>query len=413
MTTSVSTEATPSYERLAITDAERRARIERVRAELDARGLSGLVLFHSDRINYLSGFSHVSTERPMALVVPMQGDLGILIPFLEQEHVQKSRLIGHVKVYPEYPTGNSGKHPMRHLAELLRDLGLGGKRVGMDQDGYGDINGYIGPALTDAFPDATFQRASDIVDTMRQVKSPAEIALIRESCKWGNLAHKLLQKYMRVGATEIEVSLRATLDATVMMLDTLGPTYGSGGRGVRNPPCSASFIAGANSALPHGLRRESGLAPGDCIVTGASANVGGYRSELERTMIMGEPSQEFVDYFDKMLAIQEVGFRALQPGRTCAKAQAEIMRAEADYGVAHLTRHHTGHGIGLEGHEQPFIDLGDETVLKPGMVFSVEPGIYVPGLGGFRHSDTILITETGAELLTYYPRDLASLIVPV
>jgi Xaa-Pro aminopeptidase len=195
------------------------------------------------------------------------------------------------------------------------------------------------------------------------------------------------------------------------MLDTLGATYASPGRGIRNPPVSASFIAGANTALPHGMRREQGLAPGDAIITGASADVGGYHSELERTMIVGEPTREFADYFEAMLAIQQAAFLALRPGRTCADVEADVRSTVAQLGLAHLTRHHTGHGMGLEGHESPFLDLGDQTVVQPGMVFSIEPGLYVPGVAGFRHSDTALVTDDGIELATYYPRDLASLIV--
>jgi Xaa-Pro aminopeptidase len=112
-----------------------------------------------------------------------------------------------------------------------------------------------------------------------------------------------------------------------------------------------------------------------------------------------------------MLSIQEAGFRAIRPGRTCGDVETDVQSEIARLGFSHLTRHHTGHGIGLEGHERPFLDLGDQTVLEPGMVFSIEPGLYVPGLAGFRHSDTAIVTEDGVELATFYPRDLASLIV--
>jgi Xaa-Pro aminopeptidase len=197
------------------------------------------------------------------------------------------------------------------------------------------------------------------------------------------------------------------------MLDTLGPTYIGSGRGVQSSPASAMCIAGTNTSMPHGMRREGGLRPGDVIITGAGALVGGYHSELERTMIVGEPSAEFRAYFEAMTHIQEVAFAALRPGRTCADAERDISGAIAAMGYADLQRHHTGHGIGLEGHEQPFIDMGDETELRPGMVLSVEPGLYVPGFAGFRHSDTVVITDKGCDALTFYPRDLDNLIVPI
>src|SRR5262249_57825720 len=114
----------------------------------------------------------------------------------------------------------------------------------------------------------------------------------REGWGGGNRAQRRPQKHMKTGKTEIEISLRATTEAIPAMLDPLGSTYASPGRGIRNPPVFASFIAGANTALPHGMRREQGLKLGDAIITGAAANVGGYRSELERTMIVGEPNTD-------------------------------------------------------------------------------------------------------------------------
>lgn len=395
-----------------VPESELRGRLTTIQTQLNERGLDAVVLFNSPRIEYLSGFTHVSTERPMALVVPLDGECGALIPQLEQEHVHKSALIEHVQVYPEYPAGDSGRHPMEHLADLIVDrMRLDAHRIAADRDGYADINGYVGPKLS-AVLDADVTEAPEIVDRPRQIKSALEVELIRHSCVWANYAHRLLQDYMEVGRTEIETSLMATTEATRAMLKTLGRAYASHGRGVRNVPVSASFIAGANTSLPHGLRSEAGLMPGDAIITGASANVGGYKSELERTMVVGEPSMEFRKYFDAMISIQDAAFEAFRPGRTCAEVEAAVVRAVESAGMKEFQRHHTGHGIGLEGHEQPFCDLGDDTEVRPGMIFSVEPGLYVPGVAGFRHSDTILITDTGCELLTFYPRDLESLIVP-
>jgi Xaa-Pro dipeptidase len=113
------------------------------------------------------------------------------------------------------------------------------------------------------------------------------------------------------------------------------------------------------------------------------------------------------------MQLQQAGFDALRPGRTLAEAETDVSNTFVALGVAEMQRHHTGHGIGLEGHEAPFIDKGDETVIQEGMVFSVEPGLYVPGLAGFRHSDTVVIRSFGAERITYYPRDLESMIVSV
>jgi len=391
------------------------ARVAQVRRQLEARRLDALVLFHPIRMAYVSGFFHLSTERPMAIVVPLAGDgLGALVPQLEQEHIAKAPGVSRVKVYPEYPSGGT-KHPLRHLADLLAEMGLDGigRRLGVDSDGYLDINGYDGPLLSEVVGEGVETvRARDIVDTLRAVKSPAELAFITESCVWGNLAHRLMQEALRLGRTEMEISMEASVAASRAMVAALGPGY--------QPltmhwgtPALVMFHAGANTALPHGLSNAVGLRRGDILVTGAVADVGGYNSELERTMILGEPTPEFERRFNQMLQLQQAGFDALRPGRTLAEAETEVCRVFQELGVAEMQRHHTGHSIGLEGHEAPFIDKGDDTLIEPNMVFTVEPGLYVPGLGGFRHSDTVVVRPDGVERLTYYPRDLTSMVVAV
>ncbi len=229
----------------------------------------------------------------------------------------------------------------------------------------------------------------------------------------GPLAHRLMQEKIELGRNPMDISYEASVEATRMMIAALGPGYQPLTM-VWGMPVVAMFHAGANTAMPHGLSTAAGVRRGDVLVTGAGADVGGYNSELERTMIVGEPSPEFVKYFDLMLQLQQAGFDALRPGRTFAEAEADVCRAFKELGVAELQRHHTGHGIGLEGHEWPFIDKGStDVVIEENMVLSVEPGLYVPGLAGFRHSDTVVIRKGGAERLTYYPRDLDSLIVRV
>ena len=399
----------------SIAQPEYDARVARVRGELEARRLDALVLFHPIRMAYLSGFYHLSTERPMAIVVPLETDagLGALIPQLEQDHIAKAPGVTRPKIYPEYPSGGT-KHPLLHLADLLADLGLAkpGTRVGYDSDGYLDVNGYDGPLLSEVVGDGVEAvRARDIVDKLRYVKSEAELAFIKESCVWGNLAHRLMHERFAPGRTEIEISLEASVAASKTMLAALGPAYQPLTLAWGGMPAQATFHAGANTALPHGLSGATGLRRGDVLVTYAGADVGGYNSELERTMILGEPTPEFARHFDLMLQLQQTAFDALRPGRTLAAAETDVADAFAALGVTAMQRHHTGHGLGLEGHEAPFIDKGDETVIAENMVLSVEPGLYVPGLAGFRHSDTVVIRAGGCERLTVYPRDLANLTV--
>jgi len=389
-------------------------RVRRVQATLSDRGLDGIVLFHPIRMAYLSGFYHLSTERPMAIVVSTTQDgLGALVPWLEQEHIAKATGVTNVRVYPEYPSGGT-KHPLLHLVDLLEELHLTkpGTRLGFDSNGYLDINGYDGPTLADALgPDVTTIPARDLVDRMRQVKSPAELRLIEMSSLWGNFAHRVMRDRVVRGRNARDISNEASTEASRAMVAALGPTYAPLTAPYGVTPAVVTFTAGANTAFPHGLGNAAGLRRGDVLATYAGADVGGYQSELERTMIIGEPDDTFITHFTNMLQLQQAAFATLKVGRTLAEAESEVSTLYQDMGLGDLQRHHSGHGIGLEGHESPFIDKGDETVIQKGMVFSVEPGLYVPGLAGFRHSDTVVVTATGITRLTIYPRDLESMTI--
>ncbi len=128
-------------------------------------------------------------------------------------------------------------------------------------------------------------------------------------------------------------------------------------------------------------------------------------------MFLGEPTPEQERMFAHMVALQDVAFAAIRPGRPCSEVDGAVRAYFDEHDLGSHWRHHTGHAIGLRYHEGPFLDSGDHAEIRPGMVFTVEPGLYSPELGGFRHSDTVLVTDDGTEILTYYPRDLASLII--
>jgi Xaa-Pro aminopeptidase len=390
-----------------IHQAEYEERTQRLAERARERGLSGIVLFDPAYVLYYVGFAFVPTERPMAFALNADGQGGMLVPRLEREHAQANALVSEVADYPEYP---SETHPMESLRELLERLGIGGS-FGADQDGYPWVLGYRGPTLTELVG-MTPEKVTAFVEEEMAIKSPAEIELIRESAKWGNLAHVLLQRYTRPGVTETEVSQRASNEATLAMLDAIGPIY----RG-QNPffdGASAGYRGqiGRNAAIPHALAANITFQTGDVLVTGASAPVWGYLSELERTMVIGEPTSEQRAMFDHMVALQDTAFEAIRPGRKCSDVDRAVRAYYDEHNLWDYWKHHVGHAIGLRYHEGPFLDIGDDTEIKPGMVFTVEPGLYAAGLGGFRHSDTVAVTGDGIEFLTYYPRDLESLTLP-
>jgi len=392
---------------IQITRDEYQERAYALLTYLKGENLTGVVIFDNYYILYYTGFAFVPTERPMAFLMNNKGDKILFVPRLELEHAQANAHVDKVDYYPEYPYQ---PHPMESLKRSMEDLGITGD-FGADQDGYPWILGYRGPTLSEMTGFKPHKITGFIEDQMA-VKSPAEIVLIKESVKWGHLAHMLLQRYTRVGASETQVSLRASQEATLMMLDTIGPIYRAQSPFESGASAGYRGQIGRNAAIPHSLANNITFKMGDVLVTGAGAPVWGYNSELERTMIIGPATDQQKRMFDHMLALQDTAFEALKPGAHCSDVDRKVRAYYEEHDLMRYWKHHMGHAIGLRYHEGPFLDLGDNTMLKPGMVFTIEPGLYVPELGGFRHSDTVVITENGIEILTYYPRDLESLTIP-
>lgn len=393
--------------RLFISRQEHLRRRAAALAEAARRGCDGLVLFGPTPIFYLTGFAFIATERPTALAVT-PSEAVLFVPRLEEEHAAEHAAVDRVVSYPEYPTE---RHPMLRLAELLTALGAARMRLAVDGDGYPGIMGYRGPRLSEVLPGAAVTLARDLIEDMMMVKSEEELALIRESCRWGHLAHRFLQDYTAPGEIESEVGQRASADATRAMVRALGPAYRP--LSWTSPGARAGFRGqvGRASAIAHAMTNNLRIQRGDVLVTGAAAAVGGYTSELERTMIVAPVGAEHRRFFDLMVGAQDAAFDAIRPGRPCSEVDRAVRAFFERHDLLPYWRHHVGHALGVGIHEAPFLDVGDPTEMRPGMVFSVEPGIYVHGFAGFRHSDTIVVTETGFEMLTSYPRDLASLTI--
>jgi Xaa-Pro dipeptidase len=392
---------------IAITPGEHRARCDALLERLRADGLGGAILFDPYYVLYYAGFAFAPTERPVALAMNAEGERALVVPRLELEHARAKSTIDRVEHYSEYPGEPRAETA---ITSALQALGMSGK-IGADQDGYPWILGYRGPTLTE-LAGATVVRVVEQIEEQMAVKSEAEVQLIRESVRWGNLAHRLLQRYTRVGVTETEVSQRASDEATFALLDAIGPIYRAQSFFFSGAHAGYRGQIGRNSAIPHALAGNIVFESGDVLVTGASAPVWGYLSELERTMVVGEPSADQERMFSHMKTVQEVAFDAIRPGALCSDVDKAVRGYFEENDLMAQWRHHTGHAIGLRYHEGPFLDSGDHTEIRPGMVFTVEPGLYAPELGGFRHSDTVLVTGDGIEILTYYPRDLESLIIP-
>ncbi len=383
-------------------------RRERLLEHVSRAGLSGYVLFDAAYIQYFTGFWFLSNERPVIYAESVGGDSAVFVPEFEVERTRAETGLARIESYPEYP---GTEHPMSIFARVLSDLGLRDE-IGADQDGYPGILGYKGPTLGDS-TGALVAPLGDLIEGMMARKSESEIALIRESGRWCAYAHRLLQEYSRPGATEAEASLRAGHETTLAMLEALGERYGGGLSSSSGASAGYRGQIGLRSSWAHAVAHNIEFREGDVLVTETSAPIWGYNAELERAMIIGSPTDEMRRLFEHTVSAQRVAFDVIQPGVTCADVDLAVLGYFERNDLLPYWRQHTGHAIGLRNHEAPFLDVGDHTTLEPGMVFTVEPGLYDPAVGGFRHSDTVVVTEGGMDILTSYPSDIESLTLAV
>ena len=398
---------------LQISDKEYARRLAQIREEMSTRGLDALYLTSSVRVFYATGYHYYAT-RPQGCLIPLDGEVTNFIPVMEKQRLsERWPQFTDIVTYFEYPVKNKPHEVIDILAQLFKDRGLDDKRIGIDGPPLITMPDFRPPSLSGKLPRMELIPAGDVIDDMMIVKSREEIGLIEEAAKWCNLAHGILHDYIEPGASELEVSSRASYEATALMLKALGPEYETYDAGTITP-ARAMFHAGRRSAYPHAYNWNRSLRVGDVIATNASARIGGYKNHIERSMILGEPTERQRRYFDLMLKAQDAAFESIKPYAKASKVHKAVRKVIRDegYDPDALLLHRSGRGLGLSGYEPPTLIDGDDTVLRPGMVFHVEPGIYLPEYS-FRHCDTIVVTDEGCRDLDCYPRDLESLIISI
>lgn len=388
--------------------SEVKSRRSRAFKQVREKSPHALLFFTSSAIFYMLGGWMSATERPVCCIVKDDGSCYMMVPKLEEEYCATvGKGVNGIFSYDEYP----GKHhPMELLGDILHSLGLHNKTLVADRNGYPAIMGYRGPKLSEVCLDAQIIVEPFLVEDLQMIKSPFDVAVMRETAKWGTFAHTLLRNYTKAGMCEFDVTDRVRQEATKAMLQELGSSFNT--RGPVEAHARAIFRGqiGKLSYWPHVTANNAQIQRGDNLVTGASGFILGLRTEMERTLFVGEPSPVQQLYYSHVLALQEIGIRAIRPGKTCAQVDQEILLYYKENGLLDNWRHHTGHCIGYTGHERPFLDAHDETLIQPGMVFTCEPGLYVKDVGGFRVSDSILVTDDGVDVLTYFPKDLEEVV---
>lgn len=374
-------------------------RFEQILKRAREAGVDALVVLAPANTYYASGFRAITYSRP---VVALIGDEpALIIPELEEAHARGRSVIRNIRTYSDMALGGLNGKSTFQLAidltvEVLRELGLRGKRVGFEPTSF-TVDGHAYLSETWGQP---LVPVKGVVERLRTVKDEDELRLIR-------IGAELAEHGMRVevdgsipGATEIEIMARGNAS----MLELASRRYPD-----LHITSGSRPVSGEKTVLPHSIPSGRRLRSRDVVIHGTGCVVEGYYSEDERTIFVGDPTPEQERLFEIMARAQQAAVDAIRPGVRCKEIDraARSVIEEAGYG-AQFT-HRTGHGIGIDIHEAPYFSASDETVLQPGMVMSVEPGIYVDGVGGFRHSDTIIVTKDGCDVLTKFPKNLSAL----
>jgi Xaa-Pro dipeptidase len=372
------------------TDWYKRKTIE-IQSRLADEGLDAILLLDNFNIYYACGFFHQSTERNLGLLIPANGNPTLYVPHLEKEMAEET-WVKDIKHYFDFP----GIPPV--LEWMLADMKQY-KRLGVDK-----LEVREWQMVSAKRPDI---KISDLVYTMRLVKDAEEIAIMEKAGFYADMLVEKTREAILLRLNEMDAYNYARAKTVEHMQKDMGELV-MVNLGVTN----GAVLYGPHSAFPHGLMSDRLPQAGDIVEAGFGALVATYESESEHTFILGEPDKQQLAYFNAMYGAWKAGMEAAKPGVTCAEVNKAALDVIREAGFEKFLRHRMGHGKGLQEHEAPWIEAGDHTILLPGMIISDEPGLYVPGYGGFRHSDTLVITETGCRRLTNYPRELEHCIIP-
>jgi Xaa-Pro dipeptidase len=385
-------------------DGYYRRRIERVQAGLDAQGFDALLDLAVADIYYLTGFFYAPTERPTAILVPRLGEPVLLLPMLDLDQARHECWVEKIETFFEYP---GVEHPITWMGRLLDRLGLGEGSIGIDE---GALSVAYAQRLRQALPAATFGDAGGTVAALRQVKDEHEVRLIRKAHHYADLMQEIGLKALRERRVRTEFELENLVNAAVV--DRMAAELPEPEVVNVNGVAGTGVVSGPKTAFPHGRTGQRELRAGEPVMLSLGCIVGGYHAENTRTYFLGQPSPAARGLYQIEEESQGLGRQLIAPGRTCRDINKAVLEQVRKSGYGDLIRHRTGHGIGLEGHEPPWLEDGDRTVLAPNMVVTVEPGLWDPAIGGFLISDTMLVSPEGAEPLTASPRTLDEITIP-
>ncbi len=358
-----------------ITDAERQARIAKAQRLMTEHGIGALLIEPGASMTYFTGVGWGLSERTFTLVIPARGDLGWITPAFEESRARELIRFGtDIRVWQE------DESPFRTIAGLLADRGAGTGRIGLEER----VRFFVADGLRKEAAAVELVSATPVTAGCRMFKSPTEIALMQRASDMTIAAFRAAFTTLREGMTQHDLERN--------MLAALARVGGE------NPWALVGF--GKYSAFPHGSVQPQRLRRGEIVLLDAGCAFHGYQSDITRTTVFGRPTARQAEIWNLERRAQDAAFAAAQVGAPCEAVDAAARKVLTDAGFGPDYRvpglpHRTGHGIGLEGHEWTYFVRGNRTPLAPGMCFSDEPMIAIPGEFGIRLEDCLYITESG------------------
>ncbi|MCL6457940.1 MAG: Xaa-Pro peptidase family protein [Gorillibacterium sp.] len=347
-------------------------------------GLDALLVTDPKHVYYLTGFASNPHERFLGLLLVRGEEPVLIVPALDAEAAQAASSV------PTILTHRDTDNPYNLLKEHLSSTKLG--TLGIEKEHF-SVARY--EQLSHAVSVGSFSDIGPLLRKMRAKKTPEEIRRMKHAAE---LVEEVLRRgleHVKAGVSELE--LVAELEYLMKKLGASGPSF------------DTMVLSGPNTALPHGVPGKRVIQPGDFLMFDLGVYAAGYASDITRTFAVEEPDSKLVAIYNAVLAANEAGIAASKPGATFGsvdRAAREVIEA-AGFG-AYFT-HRVGHGLGMDTHEYPSLHGLNEDIIETGNVFTVEPGVYVPGLGGVRIEDDVLVTESGAQTLTSFPKALCVL----
>lgn len=357
-------------------------RIEKIRDRIIQDKLAGVILFPSPNQYYATGFRTSPGERLLLTIIPAKGEPFFIAPKLYEGQVKAESFIEDVICWKDE------ENPYEILRGEMEKRGLCAGKFAVDDTMWSQQL----LSIMNVLPQIWFVPLEKIMSGLRLKKTEEEIEKIRKASKIVDDVVLDLKEYIKPGMTEIEIA--AFME------------YQMRKRGSEGPSFETIVGSGPNSALPHYNPGERKIGKGEFVVLDFGATFGGYCSDNTRTMCIGEPTEKMLEVYEIVRKAQEIGVKTVKPGLRAYEVDRAVRKHIEDSGYGEYYTHRTGHGLGLQVHEEPYISGIGETILEEGMVFSIEPGIYIEGEFGVRIEDIVVVTKDGCERFNNSPREV-------